>query len=311
MPSKKHHISIGVILIAVVALLVGVFWTNKDGRDYPVARVERGVAVQAVYATGVIEPVHWAQISPQLSGRIVDVLVREGDMVEKGQILARQDTSVERKHVEEHQMRLSYLRNELARQNKLLKRGHVSQSKIDVLKNDVATTRANLHAQQGLVDRLSVRSPLDGRILKRDIEIGEMATPAATLFWVGQSKPLRITAEVDEEDIPQVVVGQEVLIKADAFPDKAMKGRIAEITPKGDPISKNFRVRVSLPDDTPLLIGMTVEINIIVKEDRSALLVPSSSLVNGHVLLDLSGDVTRHRVTIGISVDSGAASCCT
>ena len=85
-------------------------------------------------------------------------------------------------------------------------------------------------------------------------------------------------ADVDEEDIPRVAPGQVTHIKSDAFPDTQLLGQVAEITPKGDPVAKSYRVRVALPDDTPLKIGMTTEINVVVREVADAVLVPVGAL---------------------------------
>ena len=102
------------------------------------------------------------------------------------------------------------------------------------------------------------------------------------VFWIGEPLPLRVTAEVDEEDIPQVRSGQRALLKADAFPDRALEGSVGQIM--GDPVQKTCRVRIALPDDTPLMIGMTIEANIIIAE-RPAVLVPARALRGGRVLV--------------------------
>ena len=113
---------------------------------------------------------------------------------------------------------------------------------------------------------MTIISPIDGMVLRREIEPGEFVKQGDTAFWVGQPKPLRITAEVDEEDIPLVKLKQRALIKSDAFPEQVSEGLISDITPKGDPLNKNFRVRISLPENSPLYVGMTVEVNIIINE---------------------------------------------
>ena len=95
--------------------------------------------------------------------------------------------------------------------------------------------------------------------------------------------PLRISVEVNEEDIVQVKSGQEVLIRADAFPDQVFNGRVQSITPKGDPVARTYRVRVEFVGDVPLQIGMTAETNIIISKNDNALLVPSTA-VSDHKL---------------------------
>lgn len=89
---------------------------------------------------------------------------------------------------------------------------------------------------------------------------------------------LRVSAEVDEEDIVLVRVGQKVLIRSDAFPNQIFYGRVKSITPKGDPIARSYRVRINFSENNPLLIGMTAETNIIVHEKKNALLLPVSSI---------------------------------
>jgi len=120
------------------------------------------------------------------------------------------------------------------------------------------------------------------------------------LFWIGRASPLRIEAEVDEEDIPLVAVGQSALIKADAFAGRKLDGTVADITPKGDPVNKSYRVRIALPRDTPLRIGMTVESNIVVRREGAALLVPQGAVSGGHVFVVVEGRVVRRAVVMGV-----------
>jgi multidrug efflux pump subunit AcrA (membrane-fusion protein) len=90
---------------------------------------------------------------------------------------------------------------------------------------------------------------------------------------------------VDEEDILKVKKGQAALLKSDAIQGKVLEGTVGDITPKGDPVNKNFRVRISLSKDTPLLIGMTVEVNIVTSKSENALVVPVEAVKDGAVWL--------------------------
>jgi RND family efflux transporter MFP subunit len=124
--------------------------------------------------------------------------------------------------------------------------------------------------------------------------------PGDTIFWMSCCDALRITAEIDEEDIHAIKPEQKVLIRADAFPDRVFEGTVDEITPKGDPVARSFRVRIRLPVDTPLMIGMTADCNIILEERRDALLVPASAVTDGKVWLVRDGVLARRSVTLGV-----------
>jgi RND family efflux transporter MFP subunit len=143
---------------------------------------------------------------------------------------------------------------------------------------------------------------MDGVVLRRDSEVGEIAGTGLNdvLFWIGEPKPLRITADVNEEDIVKVKPGQKVLLRHDGFPAGALFATIDSITPKGDATSKTFRVYFSLPDDTPLKIGMSVEANIVVKENASALVVPADAVLEGRVFVAREGRLLERSVKVGI-----------
>jgi RND family efflux transporter MFP subunit len=256
--------------------------------------------VEAVYATGVVEPVSWARVSPVTPGRIVDLLAGEGETVKEGQVLARLDDREALARVAEMESRLVYLKSEVGRAADLAQKGFKSKEAEEKARSDYQQAAAALAAARQRHADMVVLSPMEGVVLRRDGEVGEVVDIQTVLFWVGAPRPLRITADVDEEDIARIRPGQRVLIKADAFPDRVLEGTLDRITLKGDPLSKTFRVRIALPDDTPLLVGMTTEINVVVAEKADALLIPAGALADGRVFV-VEGDTARARpVTVGV-----------
>ena len=117
---------------------------------------------------------------------------------------------------------------------------------------------------------------------------------------MGKPKPLRIDADVNEEDMPRVKVGQKVLLRHDGFPGQALEAAVDDITPKGDPQTKTFRVYLALPNETPLRIGMSVEANIVIAARENALVVPAEAIFNGAVDRVADGVVARTPVKTGV-----------
>jgi len=130
-------------------------------------------------------------------------------------------------------------------------------------------------------------------------EIGQIIAADKPLLWMLCCAPLRVSAEVDEEDIAQVRPGQEVLIRADAFPGKIFRGTVQSITPKGDPVARTYRVRIALPEDTPLMIGMTAETNIVLRNADNALLVPAGAVQQDVVWRVTDGKLEKQKVIVG------------
>jgi RND family efflux transporter MFP subunit len=111
---------------------------------------------------------------------------------------------------------------------------------------------------------------------------------------------LWVVADVNEEDIPRVQTGQTALLRTDAFLGQPLTGAVKQITPAGDPVAKTFRVRIGLPDNTPLRVGMSVEANIVSREKQDVVLVPANALTNGAVLAVENGRVHRRKVETGL-----------
>ncbi len=265
-----------------------------------VATATTGPAVQAVYATGNVEPVHWAKVGPAVRARITAVLVEEGARVAEGQPMAQLDDREARHRAEEAEARAIFAQEDLARVRALVARDVASRATLDRAEAEARAVRAAADAAQRRLDDYVVRAPSAGLVLRRDAEVGEVVDTPAALFWIGEPKPLRITAEVDEEDIAQIREGQRALLRADAFAGQVLAATVAQITPKGDATRKAYRVRLALPDDTPLMIGMTVEANIVLRETTNAVLIPPAAL-RGNQVFVAQGEVARRRqVSVGV-----------
>ena len=287
-------------LAGAVVLFLVTFLLLRARPAVPVVNPVRGPAVEAVYATGTVEPVRWAKIGPKATSRITAMLVKEGDVVKRGQVLGRLDDREARANVASLAAREEFLRDEEKRFKELFAKRLVSRQQYERAVSDHEQALESLNAARQVLADLSLVAPLDGTVLRQDGQVGEVVTNASVLFWVGEPDKLWVAADVDEEDIPRIQVGQRVLIKADAFPGQALVGEVAEITPKGDPVQKTYRVRVGLPADTPVKIGMTTEDNIVVREERNALLVPVTALVDGHLWVVRSGKARKIKVQTGI-----------
>lgn len=238
-----------------------------------------GQAIEAVYATGTVEPTIMVPIAPRTAAHLIELSAIEGQVVKRGDVLARLEDSEQQAAISDLTARLVFAGSDFARKEQLLKTRSVSRDVLEQAKSEVDSLSAQLEKAKAQASYFRLISPADGMIIKRDGEIGELISSGQPVFYMSCCAPLRITAEVDEEDIPQAAIGQEVLIQSDAFPDKVYHGKIAGITPKGDPVARSYRVRISFDDPNhPFMIGMTVETNIIIQKIEKALLIPAISI---------------------------------
>ncbi|CAN7257839.1 efflux RND transporter periplasmic adaptor subunit [Bosea sp. LjRoot90] len=289
-------------LLAAAAVIVagGAYWSLSKPIAVATVAPKRGDAAEIVYATGTVEPRIWAKVAALVRERVIERCDCEGQRVEQGQILARLDSAQAEATLAELKARQKLATAEHDRLAVLVERNVMSLQALDRARSEMSQASALIAGQTARLENYVLRAPMRGTVLRRDGEVGEIAEPGTVLFWIGEAKPLRVVAEVNEEDIPQVKPGQRVLIRADAFPGRTLEGTVDSITPKGDPVAKTYRVYLALPGDTPLLIGMTVELNVIVRVAQNALLLPVAA-VQGNAIFIVEGDVARrHELAIGI-----------
>ena len=255
---------------------------------------------EAIYGTGTVEPARWAKVVPLQRRRLIDLCSCEGQTVKAGQILGRQDDAEERNALNELQLSYQQAQRDLDRAEKDRTKSDAAQKEYEERWTQAQEYKTRIAAQQVRLDQLVLRAPLDGMVLRRDGEVGEIAGPTDVLFWVGPPLPMQVVAEVNEEEINHIAVGQKALLRSDAFPGRTLHAGVSQITPKGDPTRKTFRVYLLLPNDTPLRIGMSVEANIIFREKPSAIVVLAEAVANETVQVVNNGRLERVPVRVGI-----------
>ncbi|KIZ39460.1 efflux RND transporter periplasmic adaptor subunit [Rhodopseudomonas palustris] len=288
------------VAILGVALSGAAAWWWLRPPEITVATVKRGTAAEIVYATGSVEPETWSRSTPLVRGRIVARCRCEGKQVKAGDILARLDDREAVATLNDLRAQETFRRKEFDRQEHLLARGATTSQAYQKAESDLAQIHAQIAAQTQRLDYYKIVAPMDGTVLKEDGEVGDMVEPGTILYRIGLEKPLWVVADVNEEDIPRVKVGQKALLRSDAFAHQVLPGSVKQITPAGDPVAKTFRVRIGLPDDTPLRVGMSVEANIVSREKQDAVLVPANAVVDDSLLVVDNGRVARRKVEIGI-----------
>lgn len=288
------------VTAVVAAALAAMGWWLWRGPSITVVRIGRGAAAEIVYATGAVEPETWSRITPLVRGRIIERCRCEGKAVKTGDLLARLDDKEALATLNDLRALEEFQRLEFDRQAQLLARGVATSQSYQKAESDLAQIRAQIAAQTQRLEYYKVVAPMDGTVMREDGEVGDMVDPGTILYRVGLEKPLWVVADVNEEDIPRVKVGQQALLRTDAFAGQVLPGFVKEITPAGDPVSKTFRVRIGLPDDTPLRVGMSVEANIVSREKQDVLLVPANAVVDNNLLVIGDNRVHSRKVEIGI-----------
>lgn len=135
----------------------------------------------------------------------------------------------------------------------------------------------------------SIRSPINGVVLSREVEAGDavssilqLGSNATLIMTLGDVKELYVKGRVDETDIGLVKVGQPVRVTVDAYKNRTFQGKVFRIAPMGvekDNVTR-FEVRVSIDNDLDLLkVNMSANAEIVLEERHNVLLIPESALI--------------------------------
>src|SRR5258705_1988258 len=288
---------------SVLAAVAGTYFMYPDFFQPPTVTTAvaiRAPVSEAIYGTGTVEPERWAKVVPVQRRRLVELCRCEGQAVKAGQVLGRQDDAEERSALHQLEINNEQLERDLNRALRDRDKSEAAKTEYEQRSTQFEESKSRINAQKVRLDALVLRAPLDGMVLRRDGEVGEIAGPTDVLFWVGPPAPMQVVAEINEEEINRIVVGQKALLRSEAFPGQALRASVSQITPKGDPTRKTFRIYLLLPPDTPLRIGMSVEANIIFREKASALVVPAEAVAGNAVQVVVNDRIERVPVTVGI-----------
>lgn len=179
--------------------------------------------------------------------------------------------------------------------------------------NDLAAAQARVDAAQATLNTAQITTPISGTITEADPIVGDQVTPGTVAFRVDDLNNLLVDVEISEVDINSITVGQTVTLSFDAILGKDYHGQVVTVSQAGDVTSGvvNFTVTVELTDaDDMVKPGMTAAVNIVVKEIKDAILVPSRAirLVNNSYVVYILKNGTPQQVSIRLGSSSDTMS---
>jgi RND family efflux transporter MFP subunit len=284
-----------------------------------------------VEATGTLRAAETSQLAAQMMGNIVEVRVREGDRVQRGQVLAVIDDAQPRAALDRvtaadlaAQQEITAAESDLTlaeatfkRYQTLYERKSVSPQEFDEIKARYQAAQARremARAGQGqakaalqqahtALGYTHIVAPFDGLVTEKKADVGTLASSGMPIFTVEDLRRYRLEATVNETDLRYVHQGQQVSVSIDALGERELKGKVIEIVPAADPASRSFLVKVELPPDPALRSGFFGRARF-TRGERTALLIPRSAIVErgqlqGIYVLDQNRIAGLRYITVG------------
>lgn len=306
-----------IVSVLAIGLAIGgyVFFNGerKVPLRYRTASIERGPIISVVSATGTINPVVSVQVGTQVSGMIKSLHVDFNSIVKAGDTVATIDpepfkarreqvaSNLEMAHsnVARSKADLAQRKRELDRVQSLLPQQFVSQNDVDVALTNFQSAEAQLRVADAQVKQAEaalnaadlelkytiIRSPVDGIVVARNVEVGQtvassFATPNLFLIALDLTK-MQVDTNVSESDIGGMMEGKGAIFTVDAYPGESFAGIIRQVrlAPMNvqNVVTYNVVVGVDNPD-LRLKPGMTANVSIVVAQRDQVLKVPNAAL---------------------------------
>lgn len=150
----------------------------------------------------------------------------------------------------------------------------------------------------------TVRSDIDGVVLQISRERGELIRRSEPIAVVGRPESFYLRLSVDELDAHRVKAGQDALIRIDAYAKDIFNGKVTKVYPLVDTRQQSLRVDVALPPDlSGLISGMAAEVNIVIKQRDTAIVIPKHALLTGDSVWTVT-DKGRKKVKVGVGIET-------
>ncbi|HYI12619.1 MAG TPA: efflux RND transporter periplasmic adaptor subunit [Thermoanaerobaculia bacterium] len=262
---RRTKIIIAIVVILAIAGIVAasVVGERKEGTPVTLAKVERMDITSKVSANGQIDAQRKVDLSAHVMGQIINLAVREGDVVKKGDFLLQidqkqlaasaqgaeasmralfSDRDASRASLAEAQLAYDRARKNYEQQISPVAELERARSALDTARANVSSieqriqqARANVTAARDTLSKTTMVAPMGGIITALPVEEGEVAVigtmnnPGTKLLTIADMSVVEAVMEVDETDVPNVKVGQNATVTIDAYPNKTFNGRVIEV----------------------------------------------------------------------------------
>jgi RND family efflux transporter MFP subunit len=321
-----RNVVISLLLSLIISLTACSRDTSEQAKSDPVpvivGKVQRVQEHETIFVSGMVSaPDSPADVSFLVSGKVIFVGPREGEYVEKGQLLASLDPTDYRlalsaSAAKVEQAKVAFLRaeDEYGRMKFLYESKSLAANDFEKFKAAFDGTRHQLEeaiAGEGLsrkhLSDATLHAPISGYISKRLIETGYTASAGRPVFEIVQMDTVEANVGVPETDVHLVRIGQKVSITFPALPKQSFQGTVHIINVSADPGTRTYMTRIRVPNPRHVIrIGMVAEAKIVGDRTISMMTLPGEAIVRDEqgatmvfVYFPEQGRVYRKRVKIG------------
>ena len=223
-----------------------------------------------------------ADVVVNSQGKLMELNIRLGSTVSKGQLLGKVDTKLQELNLKASSLSQEKLAKDYDRYNELYKGNAATEANVTDVKYNYENTKVQVEQIKQQIANANIVAPLSGTIVKKNLEEGEFVNPGTVIATIVDVSKLKATVMVSESDVYKLKNGAAVNITTDIYPEKVFKGTIRYISPVGDD-AHNYPVEITLANDAKSQIkaGTFIRVSFDIKGSTNTLQIPKIALVEG------------------------------
>jgi membrane fusion protein, multidrug efflux system len=269
------------------------------------AAARSDTVVDAILATGQIEALQSIELRPDVEGRLVQILVREGSRVRQGTPLFKIDDAELRAQVAQLEAERDLARQSLTRTRDLLSQKASSQAELERAEATMRSTEAQFQRLKVRLDRTLVRAPFAGVMGQRMVSLGDYVTTDTRLAALQTVSPQRASFQVPERYAEQLKSGQLVSFRVASLPGREFTGNVDFVDPIVQLPARTIMVKARVPNPRgELQAGMFIEARLATAVRPSAVVIPEDAVLplqgSNFVWVIADGKATRRQVELGV-----------
>jgi len=270
--------------------------------------VNPDVIEDKIFTTGTLTSNDEVELASETSGLIQEIYLREGEDVNKGELLVKINDSELKAQLKRADFRLNLAEDREKRQEQLLEKGGISQEEYDATLNEVNVLRAEVSLINAQIEKTEIRAPFTGKLGLKYVSDGSYITPNSRIATLQDIDPIKIDFSIPERYASQIEVGNKVTFTVQGI-DEELIAEVYAKEPRIDTDTRTLQVRArSTNPDGKLLPGAFADLELTLQTIENAKMIPTISLVpelqGQKVFLLKNGVVQPQSVVTGLRNES-------
>ena len=231
-------------------------------------------------AVGSLQAVQGVTVEAELAGKVAQIAFEPGTKVRAGDLLVKQDTSLEEAQLRAAEAAATLAKNNLERTKELFTKNTISKSEWDNAETQFKQAVAQGDAIRATIAKKNIRAPFAGLLGIRLVNLGEFLHEGDAIVSLQALDPIFVNFLLPQQELAKIALGLTVRVTTDALPGEVIEGTITAINPQVDAATRNIRIQATVANSREQLRpGMFAEVAVVLSDRNEVLAIPATSVL--------------------------------